>query len=122
MWIEFLTPYHGLASRQRDVFAVIMSQYFKLREKCDSPAMIRTLLWSSGTRAEMRRLLGMSQPHFQMVLAKLRESGVLINKDDINPRYLPEITPGCKSFEFRIVFDFSTPENRETPADEAVKV
>lgn len=130
-WIEFLTPYHHLANRERDVFAVIMNQYFRLKSQCDDPVMVRTLLWASKSRAEMRRILNMSQPHFQMVLAKLRDRGALlkheINRDnikiteyDINDRYLPHITQSSRSFEYRIIFDYSTPEIKETPIDEAV--
>lgn len=111
-WIEFLTPYHRLARRERDVFATIMAQYFRLKSQCDDPAMVRTLLWSSKSRVEMRRILNMSQPHFQMVLAKLRERGALMG-EDINPRYIPNITEGNKSLQLCILFDWSTPEDKQ---------
>ena len=119
VWVEFLTPYHHLTKRQRDVFAVIMSQYFRIMFQCGSKNMVRTLLWSSQSRADMRRMLGMSQPHFQMVLAKLRECGVL-RGDDINPRYLPHITPDSRSIEMRVIFDYSNPQNKEMPVDEII--
>lgn len=120
-WAEFMTPYHHLARRERNVFAIILAQYFRLRSRCDDESMIHSMLWSSKSRSEMRRQLGISQPHFQMVLAKLRERGVLINDDHINPRLMPHIRPDSRSLELRLVFDYSTPINKEVPIDETVK-
>lgn len=120
-WAEFMTPYHHLARRERNVFAVILAQYFRLRSQCSDESMVHSMLWSSASRSEMRRQLNISQPHFQMVLAKLRERGVLLKNDTINPRLMPHIYPDSRSLELRLVFDYSTPSNKETPIDETVK-
>ena len=120
LFVEFLTPYHHLTSRESDVFAVIIEQYFRLRSQCESPSMVRTLLWSSASRADLRRMLGMSQPHFQMVITKLREKGVL-KGEDINPKFLPHISPDSRSLELRVIFDYSTKEVKEKPIDETVE-
>lgn len=122
MFVEFYTPFHHLAVREKDVMAKIISQYFKLREQCEDPVMLRELLWSKSSRQDMRIALGMSQPHFQMVLGKLRDVGVL--KDgDINPRYLPHIRPENRSssFELRVVFDWTSQSSPEKPSDETVQ-
>lgn len=121
-FIEFMTPYHHLAPRERDVFAEIMSMYFRIRQDCDSPSMILELLWSSKSTAEMRRILGMSQPHFQMVKKKLNQCGVLMDDGSINPRYLPPMkVMDSTSLELRVIFDYSTPEVPETPVHETVE-
>lgn len=57
----------------------------------------------------MMASLGMSQAHFQMVLAKLKESGVLQN-GDINPRYIPHKTEDPR-FLLQIVYDWSSQSN-----------
>lgn len=118
-WVEFLSPYHHLASREKDVMAKIIAQYFRLKEQCDDPVMLRELLWSQSSRQDMRISLGMEPSHFQMVLGKLRKVGVL-DRGDINHRYLPHLRPESKSFELRIVFDFSTPGTPEVPSHETV--
>lgn len=119
MWVEFLTPFHHLAMREKDVMARIISQYFRLKEQCDDPVMLRALLWSPSSRQDIRASLGMTAQHFQVVLGKLREVGVL--KDgDVNPRYLPHIRPDSHTFELRVVFDYSTAGDIETPRNEAV--
>lgn len=117
VWMEFLTPYHKLAMREKDVAAKILSQYFKLKEQCSDPVILKELLWSQSSRLDMRTSLDMSQPHFQMVLGKLREQGV-IKDGDINPRYIPHIRPDSSTFELRIVFDYSSEKDKE---NEAVK-
>lgn len=119
MWVEFLTPYHKLAAREKDVMATIISQYFKLKKQCEDPVMLRELLWSQSSRQDMRTTLGMSQPHFQMVLGKLREVGV-IKDGDINQRFLPHIRSDSKTFELRVVFDYSSTDMPEVPSHETV--
>lgn len=119
MWVEFLTPFHRLAMREKDVMAKIISQYFKLKEQCDDPVMLRELLWSQSSRQDMRTSLGMSQPHFQMVLGKLREKNV-IKDGDINPRFLPSVKRDNRTFGLLIVFDYSTTGMPEQPSSEAV--
>lgn len=125
-FIEFMTPYHHLAPRERDVFAEIMSMYFRLKESCENPTMVRELLWSPKTTMEICRILGMKKTHFNIVKKRLYDCGALLRRSDekngdINPRYLPPNISGSSSLEMRVIFDFSTPEIPETPKYEAVK-
>lgn len=110
MWIEFLAPFHKLTARERDVAARIIVQYFKLKESVNDQEMLKEVLWSQTSRKDMRESLGMSQAHFQMILAKLRSSGVLLD-GDINPKYIPHIGDDPR-FMLSIVFDWSSPTNQ----------
>lgn len=109
MWMEFLTPFHKLTSREKDVAARIIAQYFKLKESIPDPEVLRDVLWSRNSRKDMMRSLGMSQAHFQMVLAKLRESGVIVD-GDINRRYIPDKTDEPR-FALQIIYDWSSAKN-----------
>lgn len=108
-WIEFLAPFHKLTSREREVAARIIAQYFKLKDSIPDPEMLKEVLWSHTSRKDMRESLDMSQAHFQMILAKLRTSGVLVD-GDINPKYIPHIGDEPR-FMLAIVFDWSSPSN-----------
>lgn len=109
-WIEFLTPYHKLTAREKDVAARLLMQYFKFRESVPDDDVLRDLLWSRKSRTDMMASLGMSQAHFQMVLAKLKSAGFL--KDgDINPRFLPHKIEGDSRFMLQVVFDWSSERN-----------
>ena len=109
MWVEMLAPWHKLAPRERDVFARILEQYFILKTKVDDPELIVEFLWTNASRKDMRESLGVSQPHFQMMLASLRKQEVLLG-DKINPRYLPHLTEDPRLGLF-VLFDWSTPNN-----------
>jgi len=109
MWFEFLTPFHKLTSRERDVAARIIAQYFKLKDSIPDPEMLKEVLWSHTSRKDMRESLKMSQAHFQMILAKLREAEVIVN-GDINPKYIPHTTTDPR-FMLSIIFDWSSSAN-----------
>lgn len=110
MWIEFLTPFHKLTAREKDVAARIIMQYFRFKDSVPDPEVLRELLWSARSRKDIRDSLGMTRAHFQMVLAKLRESGIIID-GDINPRYIPHKVPDDPRFMLQIVYDWSSPRN-----------
>lgn len=109
LWMEFLAPFHKLTARERDVAARIIAQYFRLKESIPDPEVLRDVLWSHKSRKDMRESLKMSPAHFQMVLAKLRESGV-IRDGDLDPRYIPHKGSEPR-FMLSIVYDWSSPEN-----------
>lgn len=107
-WLEILTPWHKLSARERDVAARIIAQYFRLKESIKDPDVLKEILWSNTSRKDIRESLGMSQAHFQMILAKLRNNGVLVD-GDINPKYIPHKTDDPR-FLLSIIYDWSTPE------------
>ena len=109
MWIEFLAPFHKLTSRERDVAARIIAQYFRLRESVPDPEVLRDIMWSKKSRHDMMESLGMTPPHFQLVLSKLKAAGVLVG-EDINPRYIPHKTDDPR-FVLQIVYDWSSQSN-----------
>ena len=109
MWIEFLAPFHKLTAREREVAARIIAQYFKLKESVPDPEMLKEVMWSHTSRKDMRESLGMTQAHFQMILAKLRTSGVLVD-GDINPKYIPHVDENPR-FMLGVVFDWSSSSN-----------
>ena len=106
-WVEFLAPFHKLTKREREVMARIIMQYFKLKDNVQDEELLKEILWSQSSRKDMRESLKMTQAHFQMTLAKLREAGVLID-GDINKRFIPHLTDGSK-FVLNVIFDWSSP-------------
>jgi hypothetical protein len=109
LWMEFMTPFHKLTPRERDVAARIIAQYFRLKESIPDPEVLRDVLWSQKSRKDMRESLKMSQAHFQMVLAKLRENQVLVD-DTLNPAYIPHKGDSPR-YLLGVFFDWSSPEN-----------
>lgn len=111
MWVEMLTPYHKLTSREKDVAARLLMQYFRFKENVPDPDVLNELLWSTSSRRDMMASLKMSHAHFQMVLAKLRTSGFLNKDGSIYERYIPHKRDGEPRLMLQVVFDWSSPEN-----------
>lgn len=109
-WIEFLTPYHKLTARERDVAARILMQYFRFKESVQDPEVVRDLLWSKKSRNDIKASLQMSDAHFKMILGKLRTSG-FIKDGNIDGQYIPHKVPGENRFMLAVVYDWSTPQN-----------
>ncbi|MBQ3950923.1 MAG: hypothetical protein II661_10655 [Bacteroidales bacterium] len=110
-WVDLLSPYHKLTSREKDVAARIINQHLKLKESISDPEVLRDVLWSRSSRKDMMQSLGMSQAHFQMVLARLREAEFLID-GDINKKYLPGITEDT-TYTIQVVFYWSDPKKEK---------
>jgi len=109
-WLEFMTPYTKLSSKESDVAARILEQYLRLREACSDPVMVPELLWSHTSRKDMMDSLGMSRENFQVVLSKLRKRGFLEGENDmIKSQYIPNVRPGERRFMALVVFDWSSP-------------
>lgn len=116
-WIEFLTPYHKLTAREKDVAARLLMQYFRFRDNVPDDDVLRELMWSKKSRTDIMASLGMSQAHLQMILAKLKTAGFL--KDgSINPRFLPHKVQGESRFMLQVVFDWSSEKNPIRHGDE----
>lgn len=111
-WMEFLAPFHRLTSRERDVAARLLKQYFRLKAEIDDPEVLRDVLWSRTSRKDMMTSLGMSSAHFQMVLAKLKKAGIIVD-DDLNPKFIPHMSDNPRHM-LCIVFDWSSPSHRIT--------
>lgn len=109
-WFEFLAPFHKLTSRERDVAARLIKQYFLLKRNIEDPEVLKDVMWSRTSRKDMMTSLGMSPAHFQMTLAKLKKAEVIVN-DDLNPRYIPNMGDDPRNV-LCIVFDWSSPSQR----------
>ena len=116
-WMEFLAPFHRLTSRERDVAARLLKQYFKLKENIEDKEVLKDVLWSRTSRKDMMTSLGMSPAHFQMTLAKLKKAGVIVD-DDLNSKFIPNLSPDPRNM-LCIIFDWSSATNRVTAAHNA---
>ena len=116
-WMEFLAPFHRLTSRERDVAARLLKQYFKLKENIEDKEVLKDVLWSRTSRKDMMTSLGMSPAHFQMTLAKLKKAGVIVD-DDLNSKFIPNLSPDPRNM-LCIIFDWSSATNRVTATHNA---
>lgn len=105
-WLDFLTPFHNLTSRETDVATAFLRERYKLSKVIlDSDLVDRTLM-SEESQRKLRQECELANQHFQVIKSKLKSKKFFIN-DKINPRLIPNINDVIKSFQLLLVFDYS---------------
>ena len=110
-WLEFLKPFHQLTGREIDVAASFIKQRYNLSKVITEESILNKVLMNEDTRKIVRQECGLSIPHFQVILGKLRKSKVIIN-NIINPKFIPNINESNGNFQLLLLFDFSKNENK----------
>lgn len=124
-WVDFTAPFHKhrVTSREKDVAARLLVQYFKLKDSVTNADgktnedTLYELMWTRRSRKDMMDSLQMSQAHFQSILATLKTSGFL-NGTKIEQRFIPNISPSEKRLFLGVVFDMSSKDNSIQSAEE----
>jgi len=105
-WLDFLTPFHNLTSRETDVATAFLRERYKLSKVIlDSDLVDRTLM-SEESQRKLRQECELTNQHFQVIKSKLKSKKFFLN-DKINPRLIPNINDIVKSFQLLLVFDYS---------------
>lgn len=102
-WVEFLKPLHGLTDREIDVITAFLSKRYELSKSILDPIMLNKYLMNEETKAEIRDECGVSPAHFQVIMGKLRKSGIIVN-GNIHPKFIPNIKEGDNSFQLLLYF------------------
>lgn len=105
-WFEFLTPFHNLTEREMDVITSFVRQRYELSKVIKDNEILDKVTMSEDTKKKVREECGISLPHFQVIMGKLRKNKVIID-GKINPRYIPSVDEENGSFKMMLLFDFS---------------
>lgn len=104
-WLEFLRPFHNMAPRESDVIAELLRTRFELSKVIKDPVLLEKITLSEEYREKVRQTLGITANHFQVILCKLRKTGVLL-EDRINPKFIPNVTEDNATGTFKLLFIF----------------
>ena len=104
-WFEFLKPFHHLTEREMDVITSFVKQRYELSKVITDSDILDKVTMSEDTKRKVREECGITLPHFQIVMSKLRQSKVIID-NKINPRYIPNVKEENGSFKMMLLFDF----------------
>ena len=104
-WFMFLKPFHHLTEREMDVIASFVKQRYELSKVITDSDILDKVTMSEDTKRKVREECGITLPHFQIVMSKLRKSKVIID-NKINPRYIPNVKEENGSFKMMLLFDF----------------
>lgn len=103
-WFEFLKPFHKLTNREMDVITAFAKKRFELSRQINDSTILDKFLMSDDVKREIREECNISQPHFQVIMGKLKNTKMII-EDKINPKFLPNLTEDEQSFKLLLLFD-----------------
>lgn len=104
-WLDFLTPFHNLTSRETDVATAFLKERHRLSKVILDDNLIDRTLMSEESQRKLRNECELTNQHFQVIKSKLKSKKFFIN-DKINPRLIPNIDENKDSFQLLLVFDY----------------
>lgn len=105
-WVEFLEPLHGLTEREIDVITCFLKKRYELSKDILDPVKLDKYLMNEETKAEIRDECGVSPAHFQVIMGKLRKSGI-IKDGNIRPKFIPNIKEDNGVFQLLLYFQIN---------------
>lgn len=102
-WVEFLEPLHKLTDREIDVITAFLLKRYELSKDILDPIKLDKYLMNEDTKAEIRDECGVSPAHFQVIMGKLRKSGIIVN-GNIHPKFIPNIKNDNSPFQLLLLF------------------
>lgn len=106
-WFKFLLPFHNLTDREMDVAACFLKHRAELSKVISDEEILDNVLMSENTKGKIREECDMTNPHFQVVMGKLRKAKIIIDNKKINPRFIPNIKEENGNFKLMLLFDFT---------------
>lgn len=103
-WFEFLKPFHKLTNREMDVITAFTRKRYYLSKDISNDDLLDKVLMSDDIKREVREECGISLPHFQVIMGKLRENKIIEN-NKINQRFIPNIVEEDDNFKLLLLFD-----------------
>lgn len=104
-WIMFLKPFHHLTDRESEVIVSLLKERHELSKVIKDAEILDKVLMSEDSKRKIREECGITLPHFQIVMSKLRKNKVIID-NKINPRYIPKVEEEAGSFKMMLLFEF----------------
>ena len=103
-WLSFLTPLHKLTKSERQVLASFLAKRHELSQIIRDENMLDNVLNSIDIRKDIREAIGLTTPQFNILISKMRRSGVMDGKK-INKHYIPNIQKDTGQYRLTIIFD-----------------
>lgn len=111
-WFVFLKPFHNLTNKEIDVMATFLKYRYELLSKSDDPNLpnlIDDVVMSEGIKAKVRADCKLSKAYFGALMSQLKRSSVFMDKK-INPKFIPNMEVGDKSFNLLFYFEIGDEE------------
>lgn len=104
LWFLFLKPFHKLTDREIDVITRFLKLRFELSKVITDNTILDNVTMSKENKKAIREECGLTLPHFQVIMSKLKKQKVIIN-ERINPRFIPNIKENDSHFQLLLLFN-----------------
>lgn len=108
-WFMFLRPFHHLTDREIEVAAAFVRYHYELGQDVLRKDLLAKIVMNEDTKRKIREECGMSTTYFQSIMTKLKKSKVIIG-DRLNPKFIPKMPKGSKTFNLLLSFDIKDNE------------
>lgn len=105
-WFDFLRPFHKLTEKETEVIACLVKERYNLSKVIKDSEILDRVTMGEETRRKVREECNINLPYFQVIIGKLRKTGVIVD-GKINPRYIPNIIEDNNQFHLLLLFDFN---------------
>lgn len=103
-WFEFLEPFHHLTNREIDVITSFVKHRYELSKVISDVDILDKVTMSEDTKKKVREECNITLPNFQVIMSKLRRSGVIKN-GKIESKFIPNIDGENGFFKLLLLFE-----------------
>src|SRR5690554_6319586 len=95
-WLMFTSPMHKMSTKDMEILSYILKKRYELSKIVVDDSKIDTFLFSREIRDEIVEEHGITKNSLQVALSHFRKIGVLLENDQLNKRFIPNLSPGAK--------------------------
>lgn len=111
-WLEFLTPFHRLTPREKDIATSFIKQRYLLSKAIKDEALLDKITMSEETKRKVMQECNIAPSHFQIIIGKLRKAKFIVD-NKINPKFIPKnLHDNDSSFQLLLYFDLNAENNQ----------
>ena len=104
-WLLFIQPLHSLTPKIIDVAACLLKNRYLLSKSIIDDNILNKFLMGTEMKEKMLNELQIPVTSYNVALNKLKKAGFLVD-GKIEPKFIPNVKPDSKSFNFLLYFDF----------------
>lgn len=113
-WLDFLTPFHSLTNREKEVAACFIKHRYLLSRAITDNDVLDRVVMSEETKKKIRQECDITTSYFQVIMGKFKQVGFIVD-NKLNPKLIPKgIKDGDNSFRLLLHFNFDAGNNKET--------
>lgn len=104
-WFKFLRPFHNLTNKEIEVISMFLKHRFILSKAINDDNLLEKVILNEDFKRQVREECGISTAHFQVIMSSLKKKGI-IQKDRINPKFIPKLRGDDSNFQLLLLFSF----------------